>query len=181
MNILGISQAEVTPRRRSWILAAAPGSGELAKRSYEDQTDLRLVEMAREFPDVAFLGVDLAPTWTDRVDVPENAQFELCNVVEGISCPDETFDLVHCRALMGGVSSTCRFEEPRLIGKVRDWSSFIKELVRVLRPGGLLLSVDGSTNWPVFDKIDDFSTPLLPEQARARAPGFVGLTDKLFE
>jgi hypothetical protein len=66
----------------------------------------RLVEMAREFPDVSFLGVDLAPTWADRVDVPDNAVFELCNVVEGIGCPNETFDVVHCRALMGGVSIT---------------------------------------------------------------------------
>ena len=59
--------------------------------------------MAREFPDASFLGLDLAPTWNDRVDVPDNAVFELCNVIEGIPCPDETFDVVHCRALMGGV------------------------------------------------------------------------------
>jgi hypothetical protein len=71
--------------------------------------------MAREFPDVSFLGLDLAPTWSDRVDVPENAVFELCNVVEGIPCPDETFDVVHCRALMGGVSGVLTDGKPRLM------------------------------------------------------------------
>jgi hypothetical protein len=71
--------------------------------------------MAREFPDASFLGLDLAPTWNDRVDVPENAVFELCNVVEGIPCPDETFDVVHCRALMGGVSGVPTHGKPRLM------------------------------------------------------------------
>jgi len=51
----------------------------------------------------------------------------------------------------------------------------------VLKPGGLLVSVDGSTNWPVFDKVDDFTTQLLPEQAMERAPGFCRLLEKLFE
>ena len=71
--------------------------------------------MAREFPDASFLGLDLAPTWNDRVDVPDNAVFELCNVVEGIPCPDETFGVVHCRALMGGASGTPIDEKPRLM------------------------------------------------------------------
>jgi len=61
-----------------------------------------------------FLGLDLAPTWNDRVDVPDNAVFELCNVVEGIPCPDETFDVVHCRALMGGVCGAPVDLKPRL-------------------------------------------------------------------
>jgi hypothetical protein len=43
------------------------------------------------------------------------------------------------------------------------------------------LSVDGSTNWPVFDKADDFNTQLLPEQAMEKAPGFCRLLEKLFE
>ena len=81
--------------------------------------DCRLVEMAREFPEVSFLGVDLAPTWDDRVDVPDNAVFELCNVVEGITCPDETFDVVHCRALMGGVSGVPAHGKPRLMTGTR--------------------------------------------------------------
>ena len=75
--------------------------------------------MAREFPEVSFLGLDLAPTWIDRVDVPDNAVFELCNVVEGIPCPDETFDVVHCRALMGGVRGVPEHRKPRLMTGAR--------------------------------------------------------------
>ena len=94
---------EIRWRRKFWILDVDPEFGTLPV-SVDEADDYRLVEMAREFPKASFLGVDLAPTWNDRVDVPENATFELCNVVQGISCPDDTFDVVHCRALMGGVS-----------------------------------------------------------------------------
>jgi hypothetical protein len=72
--------------------------------------------MAKEFPRPSFLGIDLAPTWNEqRKDVPENVAFELCNVVEGIPSPDNTFDIVHARALMGGVRSFWRYGSTRLI------------------------------------------------------------------
>jgi hypothetical protein len=60
--------------------------------------------MAEEFPEASFLGLDLAPGWSDRSRIPDNVVFELCNVVEGISCPDETFDIIHARSMLGGVS-----------------------------------------------------------------------------
>jgi hypothetical protein len=59
--------------------------------------------MAEEFPETSFLGLDLAPGWRDREKIPDNAVFELCNVVDGIPCPDETFDIIHSRSMLGGV------------------------------------------------------------------------------
>lgn len=63
----------------------------------------RIVEMAAEFPKVSCLGVDLAPNWAGRPEVPINAKFEQCNAVEGIPYPDNTFDIVHSRLLVSGV------------------------------------------------------------------------------
>ena len=60
--------------------------------------------MAAEFPKVSCLGVDLAPNWAGRPEVPSNAKFEQCNAVEGIPYPDNTFDIVHSRLLVSGVS-----------------------------------------------------------------------------
>ena len=60
--------------------------------------------MAAEFPKVSCLGVDLAPNWAGRPEVPSNAKFEQCNAVEGIPYPDNTFDVVHSRLLVSGVS-----------------------------------------------------------------------------
>jgi hypothetical protein len=65
---------------------------------------IRIVEMAAEFPKVSCLGVDLAPNWAGRPEVPSNAKFEQCNAVEGIPYPDNTFDVVHSRLLVSGVS-----------------------------------------------------------------------------
>jgi hypothetical protein len=61
--------------------------------------------MSKTFPDSSFLGIDLAPTWRDLKDIPDNAAFELCNVIEGIRTPDNTFDIVHARAIAAGVNS----------------------------------------------------------------------------
>jgi hypothetical protein len=62
----------------------------------------------------SFLGLDLAPTWQDRVDIPDNAVFELCYVAEGIPCPDETLHIVHPNILgLELVESSMRCADPR--------------------------------------------------------------------
>jgi hypothetical protein len=72
--------------------------------AWSDADNTRVTEMAEEFPEASFLGLDLAPGWSDRPKIPDNVVFELCNVVEGILCPDETFDIIHARSMLGGVS-----------------------------------------------------------------------------
>jgi hypothetical protein len=72
--------------------------------AWSSADDTRVTEMAEEFPEASFLGLDLAPGWSDRSKIPDNVVFELCNVVEGISCPDETFDIINARSMLGEVS-----------------------------------------------------------------------------
>ncbi|CAE6521472.1 unnamed protein product [Rhizoctonia solani] len=80
-------------------------------------------EMAAEFPQVDFTSVDIVPL----VPHPRCANilgYEVYDVYNGIAEADETFDVIHLRYSMS---------------KIRKLPSFMKELHRVLRPGGLFL------------------------------------------
>jgi ubiquinone/menaquinone biosynthesis C-methylase UbiE len=57
----------------------------------------------------------------------------------------------------------------------------IKELTRVLKPGGPLVSVDGSTSWPVFDNPNEINTPLSHDEAIKRAPEYCLFTEHIFK
>ncbi|KAG8691868.1 hypothetical protein FRC11_007227 [Ceratobasidium sp. 423] len=83
----------------------------------------RVREMAAEFPKVDFTSVDIVPV----VPHPRCANilgYEVYDVYNGIAEADETFDVIHLRYSMS---------------KIRKLPSFMKELHRVLRPGGLFL------------------------------------------
>lgn len=79
-------------------------------------------EMATEFPHVDFLSLDLIPL------VPHNQRanvtFEVYDLYNGFTEPDASFDIVHTR---------------RTVTQIKDYPAFIREVHRVLRPGGLLL------------------------------------------
>ena len=90
----------------------ASGKSSQIPTAVELQLTIRFVEMAAEFPQVSCLGVDLAPNWAGRPEVPSNAGFEPCNAVEGMPYPDNTFDVVHSRLLVSGV---CRHSARRAL------------------------------------------------------------------
>ena len=48
-------------------------------------------------------GIDFAPI-KKKTDRPDNLTFMTGNVVEGLSLPSSSFDLIHCRFLILGVS-----------------------------------------------------------------------------
>lgn len=79
-------------------------------------------EMAVEFPHVEFVSLDVIPL------VPHNARanitFEVYDVYNGLAEPDASFDMVHVR---------------RTVHQIKDYHAFLREIHRVLRPGGLLL------------------------------------------
>ncbi|CAG8460754.1 8987_t:CDS:2 [Dentiscutata erythropus] len=82
------------------------------------------LDMATNFPEAHFAGVDFAPIQPNENN-PENVTFIQANALEGLPFEDNTFDYVFQRFL--------------IIGYPKDkWAFIINELVRVLKPGGYL-------------------------------------------
>ncbi|KAF8924136.1 hypothetical protein BGZ58_002118 [Dissophora ornata] len=82
-------------------------------------------EMAREFPNATVYGIDinreLFPSAQQRV--PSNCLFTWSNLLTRLSFPDGYFDFVYQRFLYLGLT-------------VDDWPVALKELKRVMKPGG---------------------------------------------
>ncbi|KAH8989030.1 S-adenosyl-L-methionine-dependent methyltransferase [Lactarius hatsudake] len=84
-----------------------------------------VLDMAREFPHVRFRGLDLVPIQTRYP--PENVRFEIADVTERLCFADASVDVVHARM-------ACLSEEAV--------PGFLREVARILRPGGLFLSAE---------------------------------------
>ncbi|QRW10702.1 methyltransferase domain protein [Ceratobasidium sp. AG-Ba] len=79
-------------------------------------------EMSQVFPDVDFVSIDSTPL---RPHTPRpNVVFEVYDLYNGLAEPDNSFDIVHIRYA---------------VIFVKDFKSLVRDVHRVLRPGGLLL------------------------------------------
>jgi SAM-dependent methyltransferase len=104
------------------ILDCGTGSGKWA------------IEMADEFSWTQVIGVDLAPI--QPRDVPPNCTFELFDLDgQRLPYPDGWFDVVHCRSIYTGI---------------RNYQMFLREVARVLRPGGIVILAESDSS-PMTD------------------------------
>ncbi|KAJ7614020.1 S-adenosyl-L-methionine-dependent methyltransferase [Roridomyces roridus] len=117
------------------------------------------MEMARDFPHVAFRALDIVPI-AARLPLP-NVQFTMHDANTPTSYADGTFDLIHARSVTMAVTS---------------YATLITEAVRLLRPGGLFLSVERG-RYPAFHPDFPGSTP--PTHAPALAIFFAHLQGAL--
>ncbi|CAG8845284.1 5950_t:CDS:2, partial [Racocetra persica] len=76
------------------------------------------------YPSTKVVGVDISPYQPTTIK-PKNFEFVMANVEERLPFDDNTFDFVFQRYLVFGLSK-------------EKWPQVINELVRVLKPGGLL-------------------------------------------
>lgn len=82
-----------------------------------------IIDMAHEYPNSRFVGVEIDGVQEIRCRLP-NVSFMQGNVVDGLNFfPDGSFDYVQMR-LFGGIL------------KNSEWSIALKEVYRLLRPGG---------------------------------------------
>jgi ubiquinone/menaquinone biosynthesis C-methylase UbiE len=98
-------------------------------------TGIWAVEMAREFPLAEVIGFDLVP-YPSNINLPPNLQFLLADCAKGLDYPDGHFDIVHGRMIIGGI---------------RDWKALMDEIVRVTKPGGLIVLAESAAPWPLID------------------------------
>ncbi|PVF94108.1 hypothetical protein CPB86DRAFT_713818 [Serendipita vermifera] len=88
-------------------------------------------EMARRFPHASVLGVDLTPPPMDNAAFPPNLHFELDDINNGLSHFYDQYDVVHLRCVMGGI---------------KDVDQSIVEFQKCLKPGGVLVIIEGDPN-----------------------------------
>ncbi|KAG9302569.1 hypothetical protein G9A89_007273 [Geosiphon pyriformis] len=83
-----------------------------------------ILDMAVEYPDSVFVGIDIDPTFPNE-GKPSNAAFIECNVLDGIPFPENTFDCVHQSGMLSTYTGS-------------QWGIVLREMVRVIKPGGYL-------------------------------------------
>jgi len=84
------------------------------------------MDVATEFPSSEFIGVDMCDVFPNNIR-PANGTFQIGNVLEGLAFEDNTFDMVNFRMFI-------------LAFKTEEWAPVLKEIKRVLKPGGFILS-----------------------------------------
>ncbi|KAL9549033.1 hypothetical protein MBANPS3_005397 [Mucor bainieri] len=86
------------------------------------------LEMGETYPNSKFHGIDASSVFPEAIK-PANVEFCVSNIAEKIPFPDNTFDYIHQRLLILGLTNG-------------DWDKALKELYRVLKPGGYIEIVE---------------------------------------
>ncbi|CAG8684399.1 12653_t:CDS:2, partial [Ambispora gerdemannii] len=89
-----------------------------------------ILDMAKQYPNSMFVGIDLSPIFPTE-GLPLNVEFVECNVLDGLSYKDASFDFVHQKFLTGAFTQA-QWEE-----------KVIPEITRLTRPDGWVEMVEG--------------------------------------
>lgn len=82
--------------------------------------------MATEYPNSEFIGIDMCDVFPNNIR-PVNVTFKIVNILEGLPFEDDTFDMANLTLFI-------------LALKKDQWIPLLKEIKRVIKPGGLFLS-----------------------------------------
>jgi len=112
-----------------------------------------VLEVAREYPDIAVTGFDVSRQMIDYARAHakarglDNAHFEVMNALKPLVFSDASFDMVNARTIVG-------FMNPDA------WPRLLQEMTRVCRPGGIICLTEFElplTNSPAFEQISELS------------------------
>lgn len=88
------------------------------------------IDFADAHPSCEVIGVDIVPIQPQ--EIPPNLTFECDDICQGLRFPDGHFDVIYSRNLCASIT---------------DWRVYLKELVRVLRPGGFLNCIENDLSY----------------------------------
>lgn len=99
-----------------------------------------VVEMARQWKETEFIGLDLVPVQTPLTHMPDEdlqgrVSWVVANALQGLPFPDHSFDYIHIRLINSGIPED-------------KWEYFLSEVVRVLTPTGQLEILE--SDWSFF-------------------------------
>ncbi|KAG8812839.1 hypothetical protein FRB91_001165 [Serendipita sp. 411] len=101
-------------------------------------TGVWTLAMSKEFPHCQFVGIDLAPVPIEAENVPSNCRFELDDINNGLAHFHNSFDIIHTRLIAGGI---------------RDFRKSKEDIEKCLKPGGIVLWIEGDYDMLSPDRI----------------------------
>ena len=136
-----------------------------------------VLDVAFEHPQKEVVGIDICQQMIEyarahaQAQGLNNASFQVMNALEKLAFPDASFDLVNAR-----------FINPFMLKE--SWPALMKEVLRILRPGGTLLLTDAEwsiSNSPAFEKLGEMLTRAAVVSGRSFSPDgrHVGITPML--
>ena len=162
--LAGIDEAEFAQWQQVIDLGCGPGDW--------------VLDVAFEHPAVEVAGVDISRIMVDYANARArsqrlvNASFEVMDIRAPLDFPDETFDMVNARYLFAVLRGD-------------EWTTFLKECMRILRPGGILRLTEpidlGLSSSPALERLSSWFFRLLKQNGYCFSTDAtsVGLTHKL--
>ncbi|RFU77380.1 methyltransferase [Trichoderma arundinaceum] len=80
------------------------------------------VDVAEQYPDAVVVGLDISPHMIPE-ETPGNLDLQVDDLNGDFTFPSDHFDLVHSQMMAGGIHAN-------------RWRSYLKDIYRVLQPGG---------------------------------------------
>jgi ubiquinone/menaquinone biosynthesis C-methylase UbiE len=134
-----------------------------------------VLAVAEAFPDMRVTGVDQSGIMVQFARTISHAiptvSFEVMDVLAPLAFPDESFDLIHARFIAGFMP-------------IEVWPRLLAECRRLLRPGGIMLLVEGEmalTTSPAVEQLSGYFTQALRVVGQSFSPDgqHLGITPML--
>ncbi|KAL6893259.1 S-adenosyl-L-methionine-dependent methyltransferase [Trichoderma evansii] len=80
------------------------------------------VDVAEQYPDAEVIGLDISPHMIPE-ELPDNLDLQVDDLNGDFTFPSNHFDVIHSQLMAGGI-------------RANRWQSYLKDIYRVLQPGG---------------------------------------------
>ena len=136
-----------------------------------------VLDVAFENAKINVVGIDISQQMVEyarahaEAQGMNNASFQVMNALEPLAFDDNSFDVVNARYIQAFMMKT-------------SWAPLMKEIMRILRPGGRVLLTDGEwsiSNSPAFEKMGAMLTHVGTLTGRSFSPDgrHIGITPML--